>query len=473
MEKEGKIRFLIKNTGILTIGSFASKVLVFLLVPFYTGILTTAEYGLYDLSITVIQLMVPILSLDIIDSILRFTLDKSYKIDDVINGSVRYITISIAIFTFLVFLCRILNVFPAYTDYYIYICLYYIAYLANQFFLQVAKGINNLKAIAISGIIGTLSLAICCIVFLKYTGMGLKGFYLANVIGQTVPAIYYFISLRIPGKLKRLRFGADAELEKKMRQYSIPLILTTVGWWVNTSSDKFIITLLCGASANGLLAIAYKIPNILSVFAGIFNQAWQISAIREFENEKSTHFYNNVFEFVIGLTMIGAVFLIFINKGLSRLMFANEFYNAWRYVPLLIISSVMNTASGMLAPILSAQYKTKPIALSSVIGLTVNLVLNYFLALILDIQGVVIATAIASFLICLIRYITVKEFFEAEMILRICIALALAIVLSVVQIMGGPVLIQAMILAVTLFLLRRPVIKIVKLSFGMISKHKK
>ena len=117
MEKDGKIRFLIKNTGILTIGSFASKVLVFLLVPFYTGILTTAEYGLYDLSITVIQLMIPILSLDIIDSILRFTLDSSYRIDDVINGSVRYITISITIFTLFVFLCRILNVFPAFTEY--------------------------------------------------------------------------------------------------------------------------------------------------------------------------------------------------------------------------------------------------------------------------------------------------------------------------------------------------------------------
>ena len=40
---------LIKNTALITVGNFASKLLTFFLLPLYTAILTTAEYGVADL----------------------------------------------------------------------------------------------------------------------------------------------------------------------------------------------------------------------------------------------------------------------------------------------------------------------------------------------------------------------------------------------------------------------------------------
>ena len=43
---------LMKNMGLLTIGNFASKLLSFLLVPLYTNVLTTKEYGTFDIVVT-------------------------------------------------------------------------------------------------------------------------------------------------------------------------------------------------------------------------------------------------------------------------------------------------------------------------------------------------------------------------------------------------------------------------------------
>ena len=40
---------LVKNTLIISIGKFSTKIVQFLLLPLYTSILTTAQYGEYDL----------------------------------------------------------------------------------------------------------------------------------------------------------------------------------------------------------------------------------------------------------------------------------------------------------------------------------------------------------------------------------------------------------------------------------------
>ena len=65
-----------KNILLLTIGSFASKVLTFLLVPFYTAILTTAEYGTSDLITTSVNLVLPVFTVLVYESVMRYALDN-------------------------------------------------------------------------------------------------------------------------------------------------------------------------------------------------------------------------------------------------------------------------------------------------------------------------------------------------------------------------------------------------------------
>lgn len=55
-----KSESLIKNIGLFTIGSFGSKILTFLLVPLYTAVLSTVEYGSVDLVTSTASLLTPI-----------------------------------------------------------------------------------------------------------------------------------------------------------------------------------------------------------------------------------------------------------------------------------------------------------------------------------------------------------------------------------------------------------------------------
>ena len=46
-------KYLLKNTVIFSIGNFGTKIISFFLVPLYTNILTTREYGTVDLIYTI------------------------------------------------------------------------------------------------------------------------------------------------------------------------------------------------------------------------------------------------------------------------------------------------------------------------------------------------------------------------------------------------------------------------------------
>ena len=85
----GKNKSLLKNIGLFTLGSFGSKILSFLLVPLYTSVLSTSEYGTVDLVISTALLLTPILLLSIFDATLRFGMDIDYKKEDVLSTSIR------------------------------------------------------------------------------------------------------------------------------------------------------------------------------------------------------------------------------------------------------------------------------------------------------------------------------------------------------------------------------------------------
>ena len=61
----GKYKRLLSNTAILGAGTFASKVLVLLLMPFYTSILSTAEFGTADLISQTANLLIPLAAVGI------------------------------------------------------------------------------------------------------------------------------------------------------------------------------------------------------------------------------------------------------------------------------------------------------------------------------------------------------------------------------------------------------------------------
>lgn len=401
-----KYKELAKNTGIFALANFSSKILIFLLVPIYTRVLTTTEYGFYDLVYTTIQLFVPILTLNISEAVMRFLMKDGVSKKSVFSIAVLDIFIGSIAFALLLLVNNLFSLSDLISQYSIYIFVIFVFYTLNNFLIQFSKGIDKIGVTAISGVISTAVMLAMNVILLVVFDWGLLGFFIANVCGYVIPCIYIVSRLRL---WELFEIKIDKKLQWEMVYYALPLVLNILSWWVNNTSDRYIVTAIVGIQASAIISVAYKIPQILSTISAIFIQSWQISAIKIQEDKSDTTFVSNMLLYYNALLLIIASGIILFVKPISNILFGISFYSAWELVPFLIISSLFNAISGCIGAIMGAKMDTHNIAKSALVGMIANIILNIVLTFLMGPQGIIISTLIASFLIFYMRKDSVKE----------------------------------------------------------------
>ncbi|HHK7019822.1 TPA: oligosaccharide flippase family protein, partial [Streptococcus pneumoniae] len=371
-----KYKELAKNTGIFALANFSSKILIFLLVPIYTRVLTTTEYGFYDLVYTTIQLFVPILTLNISEAVMRFLMKDGVSKKSVFSIAVLDIFIGSIAFALLLLVNNLFSLSDLISQYSIYIFVIFVFYTLNNFLIQFSKGIDKIGVTAISGVISTAVMLAMNVILLVVFDWGLLGFFIANVCGYVIPCIYIVSRLRL---WELFEIKIDKKLQWEMVYYALPLVLNILSWWVNNTSDRYIVTAIVGIQASAIISVAYKIPQILSTISAIFIQSWQISAIKIQEDKSDTTFVSNMLLYYNALLLIIASGIILFVKPISNILFGISFYSAWELVPFLIISSLFNAISGCIGAIMGAKMDTHNIAKSALVGMIANIILNIVL----------------------------------------------------------------------------------------------
>lgn len=421
-----------KNVIALTIGNFSSKILTFLLVPFYTSILTTTEYGTADLITTTINLVLPVFTLMIYEAVMRHSLDGTNRNQIFSWGC--YITFlgSILILCFLPILFFIEGLKN-------YIFLFYLSFVSLAFYhliMQFAKGIGSVYAYSICGIINTLCYILCNLLFLLVFNMRVEGYVISSVVSHTITGMIAFFVIKgykyvLPIKrLETLQF-------KQMIEYSMPMIPNSISWWINSSLNKYILILACGVAANGLYSAANKIPTILTVLVTIFISAWQISSVENFGSAESKKFYEDVYEKYESLLFILGGGLVFCVKLLSKIMLSNNFYTAWVFTPVLIYAFILSSLASFWGSIYTASKKTKMILTSTLIGAGVNILCNILLVSCLEIHGVAIATTVGYMSITLIRMIDARKILPINVNFKKIVILNLLTIVEIIFVCIG------------------------------------
>lgn len=407
MNNVNRTKYLLKNTGILTISNFSSRILGFFFVPLYTSVLSKDDVGFYNLVVSTVELLYPILTINIVDGVVRFALDKKESKNEIVSIALRYIIICLLLGGAILISLHYLQIFPVINGYEKLIFLYYFFFIFYQFLIQFSKGTERIVEMAVAGVISSASLILFNVLFLLLLGLDIDGFFIASILSLALPSMFLFFRLNFWKYLKLRKINYD--LQKEMVKYSFPLIATSIGWWVNSTADIYVVAMFCGVGGTGLLSVAYKIPSIINALQTIFIQAWQISAIREYDGKDATLFYGRVYTIINLIVCSVCAWTIILTKPLARLLFQKDFYDAWKYCPFLVLACVLNTSSGFLGPILSAKKNTKPMALSAVYGSLVNVALNFLLVYFWGIQGATIATLISSLIIYIVRKIAVHN----------------------------------------------------------------
>lgn len=413
-------KYLIKNIGILVLGNFSTKLLSFFLIPLYTAALTTTEYGSFDLINTTIGLIIPIFTFNILEGIFRYSLDKEVNKVDLINIGFKYFYISfIPLLTLLIVNC-IFNLIPIFNEYLWYFLLMYFSMALSGILTSIAKGFDKLSTIAISGVISSLVVIASNLIFLLILKWGLNGYFVASILGTLSQCIYIIIDVKIWKYISKSTndFDKHTILEKKVLNYSKPLIANSVSWWINNVSDRYIVTYFCGIAINGIYSIAYKIPTFLNLIVSIFNQAWNLSAIKDFNQNDENGFFSKTYSIYNCLMVLICSLMIVFDKVISFFLFANDFYVAWKYVPFLLIAFFFGALSGYLGGIFAAVKRSDIYAKSTMIGAITNLLLNFLFVYNIGALGAAIATTISYFIVWKIRFDEIKKYIYIKINLR-------------------------------------------------------
>ena len=413
-QASGKYRYLLTNTLIFTISGLLSKFISFLMVPLYTGVLTTAEYGIADMIHTTVTLLLPFLTLSIIEAAIRFCLGRESNKEEIFSSTVFVLLFSILLLSVIEPIVGAIS--QTMRDYYSYFWLIFTTTIIAQMFFKFVKGLEKIQICAVNSVVIVVSLVMSNLFFLLVLKTGLKGYLSSLVVAEAASALYLFIAARL---WRYFRISSiNKRLIVEMLRYSIPFIPNAVAWWVNTASDRYIIIALCGVAANGLYSVGNKIPAMLAIVTSIFQQAWQISGVKEYDGDEYSRFYSTVYQSYVSIITIGCSVIMTMTPFMATVLFQKDFFVAWKFTPFLIIGAMFSGISGVLSAIFFATKKNGLLLISTFVGAVVNIVLNILFIKAVGPIGAAVSTAVSFALVWWVRYMTAQRIcpFHSELI---------------------------------------------------------
>lgn len=405
MATEKKYKKLLSNTAIIGVGTLGSKLLVYLLVRLYTSILSNEEYSIASNITDMATLLIPLISLGIGEAVFRFAMDKKYRQNEVFTLGFVAVGLGALLLPPLALLFWNIDYFH---DYVWLLVVYVLASVVHTNCSQFIRARAQFKLYALQGILNTLLTIGCNILFLIPLQMGVIGYVLSVAVADLLSSVFMFLSA---GLWRFLSFRSlQKSTLKAMLVYSLPLIPTTVSWWVTNVSDRYMITFMKNDAVNGLYAAAYKIPTLLMVLIGIFNSAWKYSAVSERDRGEGAAFFSNVYRgFVAALFCVSGGIIAF-SKVLSALMFGQEFRSAWIYIPVLTLAMAFSALSSFTGTIFIVEKKSRYSFTTALSAALINVVLNFLLIPLFDqpesaAMGAALATLAAYFVMFILRLI--------------------------------------------------------------------
>lgn len=401
---------LIKNTGIIAIGSMSTKVISFLLLPMYTALLSANEYGNFDYIISVCTFSLPFITFLMEEGIFRFLLDckNEQEKKEVITIGSMFVCIGTIIFGII---CAIIFSFVGY-EYKAYFVLYTISCVGCAILNPFLRGIGNVKGYAVFNFLLSAITIILNVLFIAGFHWGLKGMLLATIVAHYAITIIFAIKVKIYNYISFKTINKVKMIE--MFKYSIPLIPNKISWAIINLCDRIMLMHMVGSSATGLYAVAYKFPNLMDMVYGFFYQSWKESSARILETGTANEFYNNIYRclkralFAIVVVMVAFMPLAF------KIMIDESYIDALQYVPFLLIATYYANISGFYGGIFTAYKETKIMGTTTIVAAIINLLINIVAMWKIGIYAAAISTLISNFIVYIYRKVKVRKYIKLD-----------------------------------------------------------
>lgn len=397
---------LVKNTVIITIGKICTQLITFFLLPLYTSLLSTKEYGIVDLLNTLVSLMLPLTTLQLEQALFRELIDyrnNQEKKEEIISSG--FLTV---IFQLSIYLVLFLIISPLINnEYKMFLATNVVVYVILSMLQQISRGLGDNKKFALGSFITALFTILFNILFVAIIRLGANGMLLGTLVGQSVGVIFLFISLRLHKYIKIKKYKKTTT--KKLLKYSIPLVPNAISWWIFNASDRVIASYVLGVEQNGILAASLKFSSVFITLYNVFHMSWTESIALAIEDSDIQNYFNKTFKIVIELFTTMAIGIIACMPFVFPIMINKKFSAGYGLVPISILASLFHIVVGLLSAIYLAKKNTKAIANTSIISAIINIIVHIALIKVIGLYAAVISSFASYFVMSIYRIIDINK----------------------------------------------------------------
>lgn len=398
-----RARELIRNTGIFAIGSLSTKLLSLLMVPLYTTVLSTADYGTVDVIGTFTGLLAPLVTLSVYDAVFRWALDDANDASTAFSNALVVWASSMLIFSSICVGLAALGV--AHIGYF-----WFMVVLGSlgEICSSLVRGLGYVKLFTVAGIVSSVVFMTLNLVFLLQLELGLTGYLLASAISAAVSVLVVALGAQV-WQYWQVTVVRPARMQQLL-VYSLPLVPNALSWWGVASANRVVLLTFAGVAANGLYAVANKLPSLINLVYGAFLQSWQMAAVKSYDDQDAGAYYTKTFDIVARLQLLMVMALLCVTQFVFATWIAPTYWQAWQAVPGLLLTVVYTNMSAMVGATYLAAKRTRGLFLTTVYGAVISIGLSVVSVPFLGIIGASLASCVGFAAVLGIRLYETRRF---------------------------------------------------------------
>ena len=425
----GLYKSLFKQTAIYGLATVLPRMLSFLLVRLYTGILPTGEYGEVSIVLSWMVFFNVVLSYGMETAFFRFYNSETDK-ENVIATSTISIFWSSIIFLFgaLIFrgtLASLANVEVQYVTYAIWILVLDALVIVPFSKLRANQKPMLYAIIKIGNVAVNLALNLFFLLLLPKIAASSPNSFIGNLYVANYEIGYIFVSNLAASLLTLVVLSPnylfltrkfDAVLWKKMMRYGLPILVAGIAFAVNEHFDKILLGYWLPESVAksevGAYSACYKLGLFMVLFATAFRLGIEPFFFSHSKNENAPQTYAMITKYFVifgSLILLGVIVFADVLKFL--LLDNKTYWEAMKVVPLIILANFFLGIYNNLSVWYKLTDRTKMGAYISIVGAVLTLALNYLLIPKFSYYGSAIATIVAYGSMMLISYVLGNRYY--------------------------------------------------------------
>ena len=384
-------------------GNLFIRSLSFILLPLYSNLISTEEFGNFALLMSAYAIGVVLYQFGMQGALNKFFIEeeseekKKLIFSSIFNSIILIGIIFTAIFWFTAPQISIIIFDNTKYSYLLILIIITILVETLTFFILFLLKTKELarKAVTYSIIGGVINLLLN-IILVYYYRLGVPGIILSQFIASTI-LLFLLINIIRYDYIPKI----DGAIFRIILRFSFPLLLANLLTAGVNVADRFILNHLMGREEVGIYSFSYRIAIVMNVFVASFSTAWNPHSLNLFYSKDYKQAFGKTLTKLVALSCV----LLLVVSLFARHLFELNIYNISIFnpaykagvviIPLVLIGYIFNGISSFYSVYPAISNKTYHFLFADLIAFGSNIILNFVLIPKIGILGAAFATAVS------------------------------------------------------------------------------